>query len=326
MTAQRKRLLSRRGMIGGSVAAMSLCLPKSSHGQRQKTSSSLGWLSSTPGIDPLLEAFRAGLRGLGYIEGGSIRIEARSAQDNTELRALAQELVRQQVDVLVTKGRAATRAAQEATAAIPVIMAPVDDPYEFVASLSRPTGNITGLALQQTDIDAKQIEILKEMVPALSRLAIFYYYGETYYALESTAHALGIEVLWIQVKQTEDLDRAFAEALAKKANGLLIVDTGALGVACNVIAAMALARRIPAAASWRGGTETALVLTYAADEAYLQHRAAFYVDRILRGAKPEDLPVEQAAKFDLIVNLKSARELGVSAPPSVLLRANEVID
>jgi putative ABC transport system substrate-binding protein len=325
MTERKKRLWSRRGMIAAGAAALSLCLPKSSHGQRQK-SPFLGWLSSTPGADPLLEAFRAGLRGLGYVEGGSIRIEARSAQDNTELRGLARELVRQQVDVLVTKGRAATRAAQEATAAIPVVMAPVDDPYEFVASLSRPTGNITGLALQQTEIDAKQIEILKEMVPAVSRLAIFYYYGETYYALESTAHALGIEALWIQIKQTEDFDRAFAEALAKKANGLLIVDTGALGVACNVIAAMALARRIPAAASWRGSTETTLLLTYAADEAHLQHRAAFYVDRILRGAKPEDLPVEQAAKFDLILNLKSARELGVTAPASVLLRANEIID
>jgi putative tryptophan/tyrosine transport system substrate-binding protein len=321
----KRNLLSRRAVIGASAVALSLCLPKRSHGQRQKDYL-LGWLSSSPGADPLLEAFRAGLRGLGYVEGGSIRIEARSAQDNAELRALARELVRQKVDVLVTKGRAATRAAQEATAAIPVVMAPVDDPYEFVASLSRPTGNITGLALQQTDIDAKQIEILKEMVPAISRLAIFYYYGETYYALESTAHALGIEVLWIQIKQTNDLDRAFAEALAKKVNGLLIVDTGALGVACNVMAAMALARRIPAAASWRGDTETSLLLTYAADEAYLQHRAAFYVDRILRGAKPEDLPVEQAAKFDLIVNLRSARELGVTAPPSVLLRANEVID
>jgi putative tryptophan/tyrosine transport system substrate-binding protein len=325
MTKRKKKLLSRRGVIGAGAAALFLSLAKGSPGQRQKDSL-IGWLSSSPGADPLLEAFRAGLRGLGYVEGGSIRIEARSAQDNTELRALARELVRLKVDVLVTKGRAATRAAQEATAAIPVVMAPVDDPYEFVASLSRPTGNITGLALQQTDIDAKQIEILKEMVPAISRLAIFYYYGETYYALESTAHALGIEVLWIQIKQTDDLDRAFAEAFAKKVNGLLIVDTGALGVACNVIAAMALARRIPAAASWRGGTKTSLLLTYAADEAYLQHRATFYVDRILRGAKPEDLPVEQAARFDLIVNLRSAREIGVTVPPSVLLRANEVID
>jgi putative tryptophan/tyrosine transport system substrate-binding protein len=325
MTKRNKKLLSRRGVIGTSAAALFLSLAKGSYGQRQKDPL-IGWLSSTPGADPLLEAFRAGLRGLGYIEGSSIRIEARSAQDNTELRTLARELVRQKVDVLVTKGRAATRAAQEATAAIPVVMAPVDDPYEFVASLSRPTGNITGLALQQTDIDAKQIEILKEMVPAISRLAIFYYYGETYYALESTAHALGIEVLWIQIKQTDDLDKVFAEALARKVNGLLIVDTGALGVACNVIAAMALARRIPAAASWRGGTETSLLLTYAADEAYLQHRATFYVDRILRGAKAEDLPVEQAARFDLIVSLKSARELGVTVPPSVLLRANEVID
>jgi ABC-type uncharacterized transport system substrate-binding protein len=325
MTKRNRKLLSRRGVIGTSAAALFLSLAKGSYGQRQKDPL-IGWLSSTLGADPLLEAFRAGLRALGYIEGSSIRIEARSAQDNTELRTLARELVRQKVDVLVTKGRAATRAAQEATAAIPVVMAPVDDPYEFVASLSRPTGNITGLALQQTDIDAKQIEILKEMVPAISRLAIFYYYGETYYALESTAHALGIEVLWIQIKQTDNLDKVFTEALAKKVNGLLIVDTGALGVTCNVIAAMALARRIPAAASWRGGTETSLLLTYAADEAYLQHRATFYVDRILRGAKAEDLPVEQAARFDLIVSLKSARELGVTVPPSVLLRANEVID
>jgi putative tryptophan/tyrosine transport system substrate-binding protein len=317
--------LSRRGFIVGGAATLSLCLPRSSHAQRYKNPI-LGWLSSTTGADPLLDAFRAGLHGLGYIEGGSIRVEARLAQDNAELRALARELVRQQVDVLVTKGRAATRAAQEATAAIPVVMAPVDDPYEFVASLSRPTGNITGLALQQTEIDAKQIEILKEMVPAVSRLAIFYYYGETYYALESTAHALGIEALWIEIKQTEDLDRAFAHVLEKRANGLLIVDTGALGGACNVIANMALARRIPAAGSWRGDARTTLLLTYAADEAHLQHRAAFYVDRILRGAKPKDLPVEQAAKFDLIVNLKSARELGVTAPPSVLLRANELID
>jgi putative ABC transport system substrate-binding protein len=255
-----------------------------------------------------------------------MQIEPRSAQDNVELRALAQELIRKRVDVLVTKGRAATRAAQEMTAAIPVVMAPVDDPYEFAASLSRPTGNITGLALQQTEIDAKQIEILKELVPAVSRLAIFYYYGETYYALESTAHALGIEAIWIQVKQAADLEHAFAEALAKKANGLLIVDTGALGATCNIIAAMALTRRIPAAASWRGGAETALLLTYAADEAHLQLRAAFYVDRILRGAKPEDLPVEQASKFDLVVNLRAARELGVTAPASVLMRANDIID
>src|SRR4029079_6622787 len=127
-----------------------------------------------------------------------IRIEARSVQDKAELRVFAQQLVRQPVDVLLTNGRAATRAAQEANTSTPIVMAPIDDPYEFVASLSRPSGNITGLALQQPEIDAKQIEILKEMVPDLSRLAIFFYYGETYYALESTARALGIEVLWME--------------------------------------------------------------------------------------------------------------------------------
>jgi putative tryptophan/tyrosine transport system substrate-binding protein len=317
--------LSRRALLAGSASALWLNWPPQAHGQPAK-SFVLGWLSSTPGADPLLEAFRAGLRGLGYHEGSSIRVVARSAQDNPELRALARELVLQRVDVLVTKGRAATRAAQEATATIPVVMAPVDDPYEFVASLSRPIGNITGLALQQTEIDAKQLELLKEMVPAISRLAIFYYYGETYYALESTAHALGVEALWIPIKQLQDLDTPFGEALAKRANGLLIVDAGALGATCDTIADMALARRIPAAASWRGNKPTTLLLTYAADETHLQHRAAFYVDRILRGAKPEDLPIEQMAKFDLIINLRSARELGVTAPPAVLVRASEVID
>jgi putative ABC transport system substrate-binding protein len=318
-------LWSRRGFFVCGAAMLSLYTPRVGHAQRQK-SSFVGWLSSTPGGDPLLDALRTGLHGLGYVEGRSLRIQARSAQDNTELRALAQELVRQQVDVLVTNGRAATRAAQEATTTVPVVMAPVDDPYEFVASLSRPSGNITGLALQQTEIDAKQVEILKEMVPGVSRLAIFYYYGETYYVLESTAHALGIEALWIEIKGAGDAERAFARALANNANGLLIVDIGALGVTCDTIAAMALARRIPAAASCRGNGPTALLLTYAADQAHLQHRAASYVDRLLRGARPEDLPVEQAAKFDLILNLKSATELGVTVPPSVLLRATEVIE
>src|SRR5262249_39644353 len=137
----------------------------------------LGWLSSTPGSDPLLEAFRAGLRELNYVEGRSVRVDARSAQDNAALRELARELVSHNADVIVTNGRAATRAAREATASIPIVMAPVDDPYEFVGSLAHPTGNITGLALQQTDIDAKQMEILRGGGPSLSRLVIFYYYG-----------------------------------------------------------------------------------------------------------------------------------------------------
>jgi putative ABC transport system substrate-binding protein len=318
-------LLSRRALIATAAAAFFPCLPGSSRAQQHKIPL-LGWLSSTPGSNPLLDAFRAGLRELNYVEGRSIRVEARSAQDTAELRALAQELVRQQVDVIVANGRAATRAAQEATATLPIVMAPVDDPYEFVASLARPSGNITGLALQQTDIDAKQIEILKETVPSLSRLVIFYYYGETYYSIESVAHALGIEAVWIDIKGIGDVEKAFAEGLAKKADGLLVVDTGALAEACEMIAAMALAHRIPAAASWRGNTQTALLLTYAADNAYLQQRAASYVDRLLRGVKPSDLPVEQASKFDLIVNLKVARDLGVTVPTSVLLRANEVID
>jgi putative ABC transport system substrate-binding protein len=222
-------LLSRRRFLVGA-GALSAISPKSSPAQQAKAPT-VGWLASGHTANTLPAAFRAALRDLGYTEGRSIRIEARWAEGNSEkLRELARDLVRQPVDVIVSNGRGATRAAQEATAAIPVVMAPVDDPYEFVASLSRPSGNITGLALQQTEIDAKQIEMLKEIAPQLSRLAILYYYGETYYALESIAHALGIEVLWIAIKGASDVENAFAEAQVKKANGLLIVDTGALGV------------------------------------------------------------------------------------------------
>lgn len=324
MKEGKEALLSRRGLVASVAATLFLYLPRSSRAQSQIPL--LGWLSSTPGSDPLLRALRAGLRDLNYVEGRSIRVEARSAQDSAELRALARELVRQQVNVIVANGRAATRAAQEATATIPVVMAPVDDPYEFVASLARPSGNITGLALQQTDIDAKQIEILKEAVPSLSSLAIFYYYGETYYALESVAHALSIEAAWIETKGIGDVEKPFAEALEKKATGILVVDSSALAGACDRIAAMALTHGIPVASSWRSDSETALLLSYAADNAYLQQRAASYVDRLLRGASPNDLPVEQASKFDLVVNLKVARKLDVTVPPSVLLRANEVID
>lgn len=323
--SEKSALMSRRGFIAGNVITLLVFPIRTSTAQQRKTPL-LGWLSSAPGFDPMFDAFRAGLRNLDYVEGRSIRIAARSVQDNAELRAFAQDLVRQQVDVIVTSGRAATRAAQETTATIPIVMAPIDDPYEFVASLSRPSGNITGLALQQPEIDAKQIEILKEMVPGLSRLAIFFYYGETYYALESTARALGIEVFWMEAKRNEDVERAFAEVLSRKVNGLLIVDAGAIGETCNLIAAMAQARRIPAAASWRSDADVPLLLTYAADEAQLQSRAASYVDRLLKGTKPQDLPVEQATQFQLIVNLKVATEIGVTVPSSILLRAHQVID
>jgi putative tryptophan/tyrosine transport system substrate-binding protein len=316
--------LSRRNLLACGVAALLLYSQQSTSAESDKIPL-LGWLSSAPGSDPLLDAFRTGLRGLDYVEGRSINIKPRSAQSNADLRALARDLVRQKVDVLVANGRAATRAAQEATEVIPIVMAPVDDPYEFVASLSRPSGNITGLALQQTEIDSKQIEILKEVVPSLSRLVIFYYYGETYYALESVARALGIEVLWIETG-IANVESSFAEAVAKKANGILIVNTSALGSACDMIAEMALAHRIPAAGSWRRVDQNELLLTYVADDAHLQRRAAAYVDRLLKGAKPNDLPVEQASQFNLIVNLSVAKKLGVTIPLSVLLRANQVID
>jgi putative ABC transport system substrate-binding protein len=294
---------------------------------RQNRVPIVGWLSAGSIKDPSLDAFRDGLRGLGYVDGRSIRIEARGADDDEEaLRTAARDLARLPVDVFVSHGRGATRAAQEATATTPIVMAPVDDPHEFVVSLSRPNGNITGLALQQTEIDAKQIEILKEIVPHLTRLAIFYYYGETYYALAAVAHALNIEVLWIEIRGADEVQKAFTAASNKNADGLLIVDTSALGTTCEIIARTALTRRLPAAASWRGGPETSPLIAYAADVGHLQQRAASYVHRLLLGAKPQDLPVEQGSKFELTVNLRAAEALGVTVPPAVLLRAEVILD
>jgi putative ABC transport system substrate-binding protein len=320
--------MTRRRFIAAGAGALAVLGSPSGSGAQKNPIPVIGWLSSDGSTAPLLEAFRAELRAFDYQEGRSIRVEARWAEDNAELlRALAAELVRQQVDVIVANGRAATRAAQEATAVLPIVMAPVEDPYEFVPNLARPGGNITGLTLQQADTDAKQIQFLKEIVPGLSRLAIFHrQYGETYYALGSAARGLGIEAFWLEAKGAQQVEEAFEEAIARKADGLLILDAAALGPARKTIADMALTRRLPAAAPWRGFTEAGLLLTYAADDADLQRRAASYVDRLLRGAKPSDLPVEQASKFELAVNLTTARELGITVPQSVLIRADLVIE
>jgi putative ABC transport system substrate-binding protein len=319
-------VLARR-FVAAAAAAVALLVPAGQVLAQQDRVPVVGWLTAGSITDPALEAFREGLRSLGYIEGRTVRIEARGGSDDGErLRRTAQELVKERADVIVSNGRVATRAVQEATATVPIVMSPVDDPYEFVASLSRPRGNITGLALQQTSIDAKQIEILKEVMPGLTRLAILYHYGETYYALAAVAHALNIEAHWIEIKTAEDVPRAFAVAVEKNASGLLIVDTTALGALCESIATLAAARRLPVAASWRGGPDTVLLVTYSADVAHLQQRAAAYVDRLLRGARPEDLPVEQVSKFELVVNLKAAKALGVTVPQPVLLRADVVIE
>lgn len=317
--------LSRRGFLANSAAMLSLLVARRAGGEQSRVPF-IAWLSAMPNSDRLSKVFRSALVELGYVEGQSIRVEAHSAPAGAELRAVARELVGRQADIIVANGRAATRAAQEASADIPIVMAPVDDPYEFVASLSHPGANITGLSLQQTEIDAKQIEFLKTIVPTISRLAIFHYYGETYYALDAIAHELDIQTIWIEIKGSNDVDKAFAEARANQADGLLVINTDILGAVCNSIADKAITRHLPAAGSWRDGGDSRLLLTYSADDKDLQNRVAAYVHRLLSGAKAQDLPIEQATKFDLRVSLVVARTIGVTVPSSMLVRADHVIE
>jgi putative ABC transport system substrate-binding protein len=318
-------LVSRRAFAATGCAALFVMLAGGSNAE-QSRAPLIAWLSSNPASERLLSVFRKSLQGFGYDEEDSVRIEARSASSSADLRVVAQEMVAQGVGVIVANGRAAIRAAQDATAKIPIVMAPVDDPYEFVASLSRPEGNITGLALQQTEIDAKQIEFLKRISPDITNLAIIYFYGETYYFLDSTANKLGIQTNWLQIKELNDIEKTFAVIRTSEANGILIVNTDILGDMCDQIARYAVAHRLPIAGSWHGDGNTSLLISYAADDTEVQHRAAAYVDRLFTGTSPQELPIEQVTKFELGVSLVAARKLGISVPPSVLVRADYVVE
>jgi len=322
--AHRAALLSRRDFTRG-VAALSLGFGRAADAE-PSTQPLVTWISSSPQSDRLVGLFRTGLGDLGHVDGRTIRIESRVAPTGAALRSAASDLVARQAAIIVANGRAAARAAQEATAEIPIVLAPVDDPYEFVARLSHPEGNITGLSLQQTDIDAKQIEFLKTIAPGMSRIAIIYYHGETYYSLDSMANGLGIQTSWIEVREAADVGPAFAAARTDGADGFLVMNTDIFGDLCDTIARKAIAERLPAAGSWQGTSDARFLLTYSADDSDLQTRAAAYVDRLLSGARPQDLPIEQVTKFQLGVNLVAANILGLTVPLSILVRADTVIE
>jgi len=317
--------LSRREFVAGTFAT-ALPMRATGAGGAAAGTTFVAWLSSNPSAGRLFSAFRSNLHEMGYVEGTSIRVEAQLGTSSADLRMIAHDFVARGVDIIVANGRGAIRAAQDVTADVPIVMAPVDDPYEFVPSLSHPGANITGLALQQTEIDVKQIEFLKVVSPSITKLAILNYYGDTYYSIDSAAHSLGVQTIWIKIERDSDVGKAFASARAQLANGLLIVNTDILGAICDTIARGAIASRLPVAGSWHGDGRTPLLLAYAADDTALQQRAAAYVDRLLSGAKPQDLPIEQVTKFELGVNLVMARSLGLTIPAPILVRADYVVE
>jgi putative ABC transport system substrate-binding protein len=282
----------------------------------------------------VLEEFRQGLHDLGYVEGHNIALEIRWAEGSVErLPELASELVRLKVDILVVFGPPGVRAARAATNTIPIVMARMDDAEEhgFVASLARPGGNITGLSFQTGELSGKWLEILKDAVPSASRVAVLWDAKGTVNqrrALEHTAQALGIQLHVLEIQRLSALDGAFEAAKTAQAEGLVILASPDFTQNVLRLAELVVQHRLPAIYYNRLFTEAGGLLAYGpqgADPSWGWRRAAVYVDKILKGAKPGDLPVEQPLKFELVINLKTAQTLGITIPPTLLFQADEVI-
>jgi ABC-type uncharacterized transport system substrate-binding protein len=279
------------------------------------------------------EALRQGLRELGYVEGKNIIIEWRSAEGKLDrLPALADELVRLKADVIVTSGGQATRAAKEATKTIPIVMAQVSDPVGsgFVASLARPGGNITGLSTLAPELSGKRLELLKETVPKLSRVAVL---GTStsignvpqLREVDLAAGALKVKRQFLDILDPKDIETAFRAANKGRAEGVLVLAASVFVSRRTQVLDLAQKSRLPAIYYSPEFVEAGGLMSYGVNNTDLNRRAATYVEKILKGAKPADLPVEQPIKFEFIINLKAAKQIGLTIPPNVLARADKVI-
>jgi putative ABC transport system substrate-binding protein len=280
-----------------------------------------------------MEAFRQGLTELGYAEGKNIVIEYRWAAGKIErLPALMAELVRLNVDVIVTAGPSPTRSAKEATATIPIVMAWDYDPVGngFVASLARPGGNITGLSTLAPEISGKQLELLKEILPKLSRVAVLGTStvpgnAEALRATELAAKTLTVRLQYLDIRDPQEIEPAFEAARGGRAEAVLALASRVLFSQRTQIANLAVKRRLPVVYGDREHVEAGGLMTYGVSINDLFRRAATYVDKILKGAEPAELPVEQPTRFELVINLKTAMQIGLTIPPHVLARADRVI-
>jgi putative tryptophan/tyrosine transport system substrate-binding protein len=290
--------------------------------------------ASASSVAARTEVFREGLRELGYVEGKNIVIEWRYAEGKADrLPGLAAELVGLKVDIIVTTGPIVTRAAKETTSTIPIVMTNEGDPVGtgFVASLARPGGNITGLSSLAPELGGKRLELLKEIIPQLSRVAVFGTStlpdnAQRLKEVELAAKAFGVKLQYLDVLGPKDIETTFRAAVKGRADAILWQVAG--GVANphrTEILELAVKSRLPAIYHNSAYVDAGGLMTYSASVTDLDRRAATYVDRILKGAKPADLPVEQPKKFELIINLKAAKQIGLTIPPNVLVRADKVI-
>jgi putative tryptophan/tyrosine transport system substrate-binding protein len=317
------------------LGAILFLLCSSALAQQRAKIPRIGFLTagSLSAISVRVEAFRQGLRQLGYVEGKNIVIEWRSIEGKADrLPGLAAELVRLKVDVIVTAGPQATYTAKQATATIPIVMTFDSDPVGSgsIASLARPGGNITGLSTLAPEISGKQLELLKEIVPRLSRVAVLGSSttpgnAQSLKETELAAGALAVQLQYLDVRDPKDIATAFRAAGKGRADSIIVLAGSVFNSHRTQIAELAVKSRLPAIYFRSEFVEDGGLMSYATDITDLDRRAATYVDKILKGAKPADLPVEQPKKFEFIVNLKAAKQIGLTIPPNVLVRADRVI-
>lgn len=316
--------------VAGGLAALALAAPA----RCQERVPRIGFISETRAADPFLTAFREGLHDLGYVEGRNVVVETRYAQGVLErVPGFATELVRARVDVLVVGGTVSAKSAGEATARVPIVFALAGDPVGsgIVSSLGRPGGNITGISNLSPGLLPKQLELLRMAAPRVSRIGIVYNPANpaTAPALEETreaARSMAVELQVLEVRRPDELSSALAVLDRWHAGALIAVSDPVVGSRLRDLSREAMRHRLPAMYSRREFVEVGGLLAYGPSYEDNYRRAATYVDKILKGARPGDLPVEQPTRFELVVNRKTARALGLTLPPALLLRADRVID
>ena len=317
----------------GALASALLTLPLAVDAQQTAKIWRIGWL----GLDSSMQATRivaleSGLRNLGYVEGKNISIERRWAEGRFDrLPELANELVAAHVDVIVTASPPGVRAAQRATSTIPIVML-VHEPVRmgFVQSLAKPGGNITGIAFQDTELSEKRLDLFRHALPKLSKLAILWNGAEGtdpkgLQSIEDTAKAMGLQVLSVEVREPKDFAQAIAAAKSWGAQGLVEMASPFITKNRKILLDLLKANRLPATCEMRLYVAEGCLMTYSADLDAMFRRQAYFVDRILKGANPGDLAVEQPRDFEFVINLKAAQDLGLTVPPTLLLQATDVV-
>ena len=318
------------------LGAMLVMLCSSAQGQQPNKVARIGFLAapSRTGMSHLTEAFLQGLREVGYVEGKNIAIEYRWADGKFErLPELAAELVRLKVDVIVAAVTQASLAAKNATGAIPIVMVAVANPVDsgLIASLARPGANLTGTSVMNDEVVGKQLELLKEALPAISRVGAMWNPANPVFqklqlrAVEATARALNVSLQKLEARDQDEIERAFKAIAKERTRALHVLPDPVFTAHRRMIADLALKLHLPAVSGAKESAEAGLLMSYGPSFPESYRRAAIYVDKILKGAKPADIPIERSTKFEFVINLSTAKQIGVTLPQSLLYRADKVI-